>query len=149
MMWRRQFTNICTKSRWGLFLVESRALSKFCGNLFGSFCVILITNQPADKQTDKGKSTTTQRLRFKTLLLVHLFSPVSPSMHLFSPFDFTDKDKHVGSFLKWKNDLGDKPVPVKVSKCVARKYAGHPHQKNHHTGGLWKQLIRTHIYMSC
>lgn len=40
---------------WGLFWVETRPSSKFCRKLFSRFLVILLTNQPSNKQTETKK----------------------------------------------------------------------------------------------
>lgn len=51
--WIHQF-----KSQQGLIWAETRPPAKFGGNLFGSFCLILITNQQTDRQTDTGENKT-------------------------------------------------------------------------------------------
>ena len=49
------FSWISTKSPWGLFWAETHPPSTFQGNLFTSICVILLTNQPTNQQTDTGE----------------------------------------------------------------------------------------------
>ena len=51
----RPFVKIRTKSYPGLFRAETRPPSKFRGNWFNSFCVIQLTNQPIDKDSDRHR----------------------------------------------------------------------------------------------
>ena len=59
MAWIRPFIRIQSKSLWGLFWTETNPLYKFCGNLFSSFCVILVTNQQTKKWTQRGYGVNT------------------------------------------------------------------------------------------
>ena len=45
---------ISTKSYLGLFWAKIQLPSKFCGNLFSSFCVIWVTNQQTDTGDNKS-----------------------------------------------------------------------------------------------
>ena len=45
----KQFLESAPKVNVGVFWVETRPSSKFCGNQFSSFRVILLTNQPTNQ----------------------------------------------------------------------------------------------------
>ena len=47
-------SSICTKSSCALFWAQNHPPFKFCGNLFSSFCVILLTNQHTHKLTHQA-----------------------------------------------------------------------------------------------
>ena len=55
--WICPFIQIRTWSWWGLFWNEKRPPSTIQGNRSCSFRLILLTNQPANQQTDKGEKT--------------------------------------------------------------------------------------------
>ena len=99
---------ICTSSSWDLFLAVTRLPSKFHGNLFSSFCLILLTNQWINtkrhgwkhdevnqpgwniKPALRGNKLQTSR----DIILSHLFKVVTANMlalafvfsHIPSPF---------------------------------------------------------------
>lgn len=51
--WICQFIQIRSRSQRGLFWAGSRPPCEFSGNLFSSFRVIVLTNQPTIKQSNK------------------------------------------------------------------------------------------------
>lgn len=52
------FIRIRTKCLYGIFWADTRPSSKFHRNLFGSFCVILQTNQQTNRETHVGENMT-------------------------------------------------------------------------------------------
>lgn len=51
--WIRPFVQIYTKCEWGLIWFKTHPVFRFCENLFSSFHVILLTNQPINGHTWK------------------------------------------------------------------------------------------------
>lgn len=46
-----EFIRIHTESKVGVLWAKTNPSSRFCGNLYSGFCVILLTNQPTNKWT--------------------------------------------------------------------------------------------------
>ena len=58
------------RSSWGPFWAGTHPPSKFCRNLFNSFCVIQLTIQQNNQQTDTGEDTTSSASDVKWELTV-------------------------------------------------------------------------------